>query len=636
MFGKWLKWLKSGKEVECCDVPQNGPRVFEVDDKYLCVKDPDMPFPLLNPMQSCFRDNYDPTRHTVVEAGTGTGKSTLAYIAMRSFLENGQRVILMAPLKELVKSLYREAAGIWGAKITGINTGDDKDVGGKYIIVSTPEGYIAAVRSNKEWVNASLMIIDEAHNLFDTSRGGDIDVAMTLFKEKRGRLLLMSATFPNKREVASMFGADLFIAKYIRTHIEVNEMHCPDDLNAISLGGRRKKIPPTHILTISGFGYNKDSTRLKMLRDILYRHKEESVLVFVPVKAAGFCLSESLATPFHCADIEEEMKDRIVADFTTGELKTLLATNTLSQGVNTPADVVIIFGTRRGGYYLDSVDVAQMMGRAGRNKDEALVYLIGDKIEIFHAKKQVLIKSLPLPVESMVLTVLSLNSATKQDICYALDKTYAATLVNSQKVDEAVARHLRFLHACNILSEKGSAYNLTREGALLARYYISPKAYMGYITLARKIHNIPDVQSIDKGCVLLFGLLQGGAYQECPASYEKSMQMMLISHEIDKEVSASKAGLLRCHIDRPYTIPQHLKYQLRDVDRWLGMFSDLEKYKVHDSVPGKEHLQLAVTALKTAVAKQEMRAKKKTVQLQLPQPVQQQGSPARKEESLAF
>jgi replicative superfamily II helicase len=95
---------------------------------------------------------------------TGTGKTALAYIASRYYLDEGQRVILTAPTKELVKSLYREASGIWGAKVVGLNTENDRNVRDRFFIVSTPEGLISAIRTNKEWTKAGLLIIDEAHN----------------------------------------------------------------------------------------------------------------------------------------------------------------------------------------------------------------------------------------------------------------------------------------------------------------------------------------------------------------------------------------------------------------------------------------------------------------------------------------
>ncbi|MHB8879944.1 MAG: DEAD/DEAH box helicase [Thermodesulfovibrionales bacterium] len=589
------------------------PRVFEIDDNYPVRPDPDLPFPNLNPLQSAFKDNYDQTMNTVVESGTGTGKTAVHYIAARPHLEEGKRIIITAPTRELVKSLYRDSVKIWGAKIVGINTGSDKDVAEKFFIVSTPEGYISAVRSKKEWCNGSLLIVDEAHNIMDASRGGELDVAIAIFLSLGGTVLLTSGTFPCKRELAQMLKADLFISKYRRTRLTVEKIHAPDDFNA---GPAPKKPPKNVVPTLSGHVYSRESLRLNILKEILRKHEGTSVIVFVPTKAIGFCLEESLVTPFHCADIEEKEKDRLVTEFNRGNIKTILATNTLSEGVNTPADIVIVFGTRRGSYYLDTVDVNQMFGRAGRGKDEATAYLIGDKIELFHAMKQALDKTIPLPVESMTLTVLSTRLACKSDVVNMLRRTYAATFTTVEKVQETVERYLHFLSRCNILTEKDGRYSLTKEGALLARYYISPRSYMKYIGVARKLKESTELQDLDKGCILVSCIINFLS-NEAPPRLEKDIQMKLIPLELDKEVSPQKSAVLRHCIDKPSAMPPPLVFQLRDVDRWLGMLGDIEKYKVREEAHGKAWLHLACVRLKTSAVRNSK--KKKPVQLCFPE-----------------
>jgi replicative superfamily II helicase len=605
-----LNNLKRLSRTENAAEPYDGPRVFDVGSDYPCVSDPDMPFDSLNPLQSCFRAEYNKNRHCVVEAGTGTGKTVLAYIASRCFLDEGQIVVMMAPARELVKSIYREAVGIWGAKIAGLNTGNDKNVADKFFIVTTPEGFISAVRSNKPWTKAGLLIVDESHNILDPSRGGELDVAITLQNRAGGKLLLMSGTFQNKKEMAEALGADLFVSNYRRTKLHITEVHTPDDMDVVTAP---KKPDPGVVATISGLVFNRDSMRLRLLKEILARHHDECVLVFVPTKNIGNCLSESLIVPFHNADINEKEKDRLVAEFRAGTIKALLATNTLSQGVNTPADVVVVCGLRRGAYYLDRSEVLQMFGRAGRYKDEAQVYILADKIELFHAKKEGLAKSLPLPVESMVLTMLSLSCCTQADLTTALGKTYSASLTaGPAKVSEAVGRYLRFLKSCNILIEKADGtYMLTKEGALLARYYLSPKQYISFVKAARKIEH-SEFAEIDRGCLLLSLILPINAYVDVPGRIEKDFQMRLIALEMDKDVQPRKAAVLKHYIQKPSAIPPYLTYQLRDADRWIGMFSDMERYKIHEVSPGKTCLQAAITALKTSAAKADGQKKRLT------------------------
>ena len=590
----------------------NGTRqVFEIKDDHTCTTDPDMPFESLNPFQSCFKENYNNDRNCVAIGSTGTGKTVLAYIASRCFLDEGQKIILTGPTRELVKSLYREAVGIWGAKIVGINTGNDKNVADKFFIVTTPEGYLSAVRSGKEWTKAKLLIVDEAHNMMEASRGGDLDVAITCHAKNGGRLLLMSATFPEGKDVAQWLDADLFISLYKKTNLHVHEIHAPDDLETEHAP---KKPSLERVITLLGYSYKRDSIRLKLLKDVLKSHEGKSILIFVPTKITGFCLSESLVVPFHCADIDEKEKTRIVAEFRGGFLKTLLATNTLSQGINTPADVVVVFGTRRGSFYLNNSEVQQMFGRAGRGKSDANVYIIGDKIELFNAKKTGYAKTLPIPVESMILTLLSINPSTQKEISTTLGETFAATMTTKAKIDSAVGKYLRYIGACNILSNKMGEYSLTKEGLLLARYFISPSAYLNYISIARKLMN-NDMPEIDKGCVLLSLILPLGQAQECPPRIHKDMLMKLIPLELGNGIRADRAGLLKHFIARPRAIPPYLQYQLRDADRWISMFTDFEKYGVHKETPGKAWLQEANSALKTSAAKN--LGRKKSEQLPL-------------------
>ncbi|HAM50515.1 MAG TPA: hypothetical protein DCP92_07380 [Nitrospiraceae bacterium] len=191
--------------------------------------------------------------------------------------------------------------------------------------MTTPEGYISAVRSKKEWCNGSLLIIDEAHNLMKASRGGELDVAIAIFLSLSGTVLLTSGTFSRKRDLAQMLNADLFISKYRRTKLIVEKVHAPDDFNVVPAP---KKLAKNIVPTLSGHVYNRESLRLNILKEILRKHQGTSVIVFVPTKAIGFCLEESLGAPFHCADIDEKEKDRLVAEFNRGNIKTILATNT--------------------------------------------------------------------------------------------------------------------------------------------------------------------------------------------------------------------------------------------------------------------------------------------------------------------
>ena len=617
-------------------------QVYEIPPDYPTVKDPDLPFEQLNCVQSFFRDHYNPNRNCVVQLGTGTGKTGLAYIASRYKLDEGKRTITMGPTRELVRDLEKSAIGVWGAGVVARNIGDDRNLAGKNYIITTPEGYISAVRQQKEWTEAHLLIVDEGHKVLEPGRSEALDAAITIHRQKGGLVLLMSGTLPLKEKLAAYLRADLFISNFVKTKLNDNpEVHSPDDLEAKETP---KDVPEGMIHTASGYIYRGDSVRLKHLNDLLAKHKGESFLIFVPTKAVGYCLSESLLCPFHCGDLDEKERNMIVDKFNAGVVKTILATNTLSEGVNTAADVVIVCGTRRGKHYFDLTEVKQMFGRAGRGKPEATVYLLGDKIELFNAKKLAVVNSLPLPVENIALTMLSVQSSTREDLCSMVAKTFAATMTTQQKIGHAIDGYLRFLKSCNILLDRGGKYTLTTEGALLARYFISPRDYIAYIKIARKLKEVPTpkislfeesktdskepapepgkqdparatvlMSPEEKGYILISTILQQVSAWDCPQKQLKELKFKLIPLGMDEEVNVARAALFGYYTVRPSAISPYLKFQINDVARWLGLFKDMQKFGVHAEVPGKSEIEAALKPLKLAITKYDALVRKKAV-----------------------
>lgn len=231
----------------------------------------------------------------------------------------------------------------------------------------------------KRGKRAPLVDVSYLSLLVNPSRGRSLDAAITMFRRMGGRLLLMSGTFPNAKEVSEHLGADLFISRYERTRLIRKEIHAPDDIEAMPTP---RKLTELMVPTAFGYAYNKKSLRLQKLRELLAEKAGASSIVFVPTKAQGYCLSHALSSPFHCKDVPEDDKKAMIADFRAGSIKTIVATDTLSQGINTPADISVVCGGRRGGYYLDRNDVEQREGRAGRGKDSAESFLIGDKIGV--------------------------------------------------------------------------------------------------------------------------------------------------------------------------------------------------------------------------------------------------------------
>lgn len=323
---------------------------------------PNFPFKSLNHLQSVFYETYiakDLRENALVVAPTSSGKTGVAILFM-----NG-RGTYAVPTKALANELYDKFVKFFGGDKVGLRTGDvfEEFITDKDIYICTYESLANSLRTNRNWVTLPI-VLDEIHHIYK-DRGVVIEEIIAYIKyHKLFPFMSLSATVPKPQELAELIGADyVLISKYRPVPVEK---------------------------TYKNLNINDEDELIGFIVErVLELPRDEKTLVFVHKKEIGYKVLEKLSSKglgilnetlpfipqlngedvaFHNADIPSEERERIENSFRNGNLKTIIATQTLAYGVNLPADRVIIFARRvkRNKYIPDVLDILQMEGRAGR------------------------------------------------------------------------------------------------------------------------------------------------------------------------------------------------------------------------------------------------------------------------------
>ncbi|KAI0535743.1 Sec63 Brl domain-containing protein [Xylaria digitata] len=381
----------------------------------------------LNKIQSkCYPSAFEDDGNMLICAPTGSGKTNVAMLTILRELgkhRNPQtgdidldafKIVYIAPLKALVQ----EQVGNFGARLKpfGITvselTGDrqltKQQVTETQVIVTTPEKWDVITRKATDLTYTNLVrliIIDEIHLLHD-DRGPVLEsiVSRTIRKtEQTGdpvRLIGLSATLPNYRDVASFLrvdpNKDLF-------HFDGSFRPCP--LKQEFIGVTDKKAIK-QLKTMNDITYNKVIEHVgahhnQMLIFVHSRKETAKTARYIRDKAlemetinqilkhdsgsrealneivndiSDADLKDLLPYGFgiHHAGMNRVDRDEVEGLFAAGLIQVLVCTATLAWGVNLPAHTVIIKGTQvyspeKGSWVeLSPQDVLQMLGRAGR------------------------------------------------------------------------------------------------------------------------------------------------------------------------------------------------------------------------------------------------------------------------------
>lgn len=156
-----------------------------------------------------------PTAHAVVAVPTGSGKSSVAELAIGQARSRGW-VLYLAPTNALVGQIRRQTAEVFGsdavrefiggAEYTQLAGESLSDIGDRQVLVMTPEKCSLALRQNPgAFARLALCVFDEAHLLGDRHGRGviaELVLAEIMHRAADARLLLMSALVANPEALA--------------------------------------------------------------------------------------------------------------------------------------------------------------------------------------------------------------------------------------------------------------------------------------------------------------------------------------------------------------------------------------------------------------------------------------------------
>lgn len=332
------------------------------------------PFEKFNQVQSRVFEVYDKNCNCVIAAPTSVGKTVCAemFMSHETRVRKG-KAIYLAPLRALAKEKIDEWTNpnsIFADLNISICTGDfrltesrRKELENADVIVMTSEMLNSRCRNmaseNNDFLkDCGTLIVDESHLLTVPGRGDHLEVGLMKFSKisRDPRIVFLSATMPNVDQIANWVGCSLVNKDTYLIRSEYRP--CP-----LEIHWEEYEHSESYELT--------EEYKADKVLDIIRNNKEDKFLVFVHSKAMGervkVALEErGIVCEFHNADLEKEKRYKVEDKFRSGQLRVIIATSTLAWGLNLPARRVVITGVHRGRTEVETYDIFQMAGRAGR------------------------------------------------------------------------------------------------------------------------------------------------------------------------------------------------------------------------------------------------------------------------------
>jgi len=494
-----------------------------------------------------------PTQEAAVKAGlldgqnlllstpTASGKTLVAMMAAARLLtEKEMKAVYLAPLRALAYEKFEEMSALSELKTpsgrnvrVSISTGDYDSDGEELayadLIVLTNEKFDSLARHRPSWMKkVGLFIFDEVHLLGEEDRGPTLEVVITrvLSEGERAQLLALSATVANSEQVADWLGAKSVslawrpvplrqgVGYENRIYFEdggVRQLKSSWEMPSIDLafdcvadGGQALIFAETRRRAVSiatkasrymakSLSFDESARLRQYSRKIMTEAEETEVS-----RVLAECVGSGVA--FHHAGLAMPHRRVVEAAFKEGLVKILVATPTLSMGVNTPARRVVLsslyrydasFGENRP---ISVLDYKQMCGRAGRPKFDAYgeTVTVAQSQEEVDAIMQAYIHGQPEPLRSQLASPSSFRTHTLGVIASSprctldqLKKFFLSTLLAQQYKEFSVLSRLdgavKYLEGNELIRLDDGQAKATQLGKRISTLYIDPESGLMFI-----------------------------------------------------------------------------------------------------------------------------------------------------------
>ena len=443
-----------------------------------------------------------PTMHAGLGATiglqTGAGKTFLARCAAAAAVADGQRVVMVVPLRALAAELYPRWQEALAPVPVGLFSGEfgaslQVDGGCSWnearVAIATYEAFESCTRRWRDnpWLaEVGLLLVDELHLIGDGRRGARLDGMIARFRRLNplARVVGLSATLGNDDVIAGWLGG----------------RDARSDWRPVPLTWRRVDVKDTNI------------RRRRLIEEVdeTQRAGGQS-LVFVQSRrraeeVARWLLAAGISARHHHAGLDADERQAVDAAFRSGELAALVATTTLAMGVNLPARKALLYDLQRfdgeRSVPLAVREVRQLAGRAGRpgldEQGEVVLFVPpGGAVDFEHAPLEPTVSALAdrrALAEQVLVEVATGLSSTPAQVGRAL----ASTLAGHQRViPGTIEGPIAEMLAAGMLEphvDDAGRLRATRLGRVAVRHFLLPES----VTLLRNVLDVlPDATLFD-------------------------------------------------------------------------------------------------------------------------------------------